>query len=190
MVQSRTLLLAFLALFVGGCYVPPKLPPEKEAPPFKGKAPADQKHYSLLDLLLKGPVLIVFLPPNCSPGYAAISYFELLAKVYEGKATVIGLYVDQEEPTAAWVQKQKPKFTVVPDVDHHIAEKYKMEFGPSAVLVNRNSEIIGRWETWSAASLTEINQKMAEILKVEPALVDTKSAPPSGPRCRLIQDQR
>lgn len=171
-------IIAIIGLSAGfGCNLPAKIDPDKVAPPFKGRSPRDGKAYSLLDSLIQGPALVVFIPRGCAAADEALQYFSLLESAYRGKAMVIGVYVDQEDPTKKWLSSRPNlKIPIIPDVDHHFIEQYKFERGPAAVLVATSSEIVGRWEGWSASALDEMNSGIAKLLKVEKANIDTKSA--------------
>jgi peroxiredoxin len=174
---AKTIIVA-CGIALAGCFVPPQIDPAKEAPPFKGRSPRDGKAYSLLDSLVDGPTLVVFIPRGCAEVDQALQYFSLIHRAYDGQASVLGVYVDQEEQTKTWLaNRPNLKIPVIPDVDHHFIEKYKFQRGPAAVLVAKTGEMVGKWEGWSATAFDEMNAGLAKLLKTSKANIDTKSAP-------------
>jgi peroxiredoxin len=182
MIRSRTLTPIILcAWLLVGCYVPPKLPPGVEAPPFKGKG-QDGEHYSLLDLTRRGPVLAIFFDFKGTASKDGLEYAKLFHKAYEGRAAVIGI-VDLGETTFKdWVKERGAKFPVIPDPDLAIAGRYSVSRAPYAVLVGTNGGIIKRWPHMSRRSLEEINAALSKAIGEKSASIGIHNAPEVAPQ--------
>lgn len=169
-------------LLGGGCLPHADVPRDRLAPTFKGQAPRDQEHYSLLDLLRKGPVLAVFIPRSLENAGERLAYFELVAKARPKGLTVIGLIPGTEKDAADWVAANKPGFAVIPDVDGHYAEQYEVTAGPVAFLIARSSEKFGPYAVLDQAELEKIQAELARLTGSAGSPVDlSNAAKGSGP---------
>jgi peroxiredoxin len=161
---------------VSGCFVPASIPADQVAPPFKGQG-VDQEHYSLLDLALKGPVLVIFVPKSCDLAHPRLVFSNLLAKAYKGKVSSLGVYGGSDKELSDWSMEVDSDFPWIPDPGLLIAEKYGFESGPVAMIISQRGKIEGRWTKWDRTEFTAMNEMLAKLTNQPPAKIDVTSAP-------------
>ncbi|MBL8086498.1 MAG: redoxin family protein [Chthonomonas sp.] len=167
----------WVALLLVGCAKPLTNP----AAPFKGKEPISLLHYSLLDSLRQGPVLVLFLPRDCVGSAEVKPFVNLVSKGYKDRLQVLALYAGTDLQTAEWIKAQRPDFVTIPDWDATFTKRYSLTAGPAAALVDRDSNIIKQWPSLARTQWLEINTEIARLLKSEPAKIDLNSAPEQPP---------
>jgi peroxiredoxin len=174
--RNLVIVVGMAVALVSGCIVPAPIPADQIAPPFKGQG-VDQEHYSLLDLALKGPVLVIFIPKSCVSANPRLVFSNLLAKAYKGKVSALGVYGGSEKELSDWSMEVDSDFPWIPDPGLLIAEKYGFESGPVAMVISQRGKIEGRWTKWDRTEITAINEMLAKLTNQPLAKIDVASAP-------------
>lgn len=131
----------------------------------------------MLDLLRKGPVLLVFLDRTGSVSKECTQVFQLIANGYAGHASVLGLMNAVPEDISAFAAERLIKFPIVPDPYLANAKHYGVTRAPSAVLVGWNAEIKQKWQGYSARYIEEILDALARESKSPRAKVSSAGVP-------------
>ncbi len=169
--MKRLVPLLIVALAVGCTSMP-----TRPAPTFKGRA-QDREAYSMLDLVKKGPLVVVFVRLDDPITNEAIPYYGLLAEAYKGQANFVGVGFGNDEKVLDWVTKSFVRFPVISDPEQQIVKLYGVTESPTAVVIGPDSQIIGTWSQFSAKNFREISEAVSQLLHREPARVALDTAP-------------
>ena len=137
----------------------------------------DGKRFSLSDELARGPVVLVFFKVSCPTCQYALPFFERLYKAYGQKGvTLAAVSQNNAKDTAAFVKEFSITFPVLLDDTHQYpaSNAYGLTNVPSTFWIAQDGEIEISSVGWVKSDFEQINRKIAETVKVQPA-IDRKS---------------
>ncbi len=153
---------------------------EKKAPSFTAKG-NDGKSHDLAALTSDGPVLFYFIKDLCPVNEPIVKYMSRLAKAYDGKAKVVGVFGSDSSALAKFQERHAVPFLVLFDAEKSIIKSFKIGKSPESVLVSKDGRVLHHWKGVSAGFLKEMGGLMAAEIQAEPVAFDMDGAP-SAPR--------
>lgn len=133
----------------------------------------DGNRFSLADQLNRGPVVLVFFKVSCPTCQYALPFFERLHKAYGQKGVaVVGVSQNDGKDTAAFAQQFGITFPILLDDTHKYpaSNAYGLTNVPSIFWIAQDGEIEVSSVGWVKSDFEQINRKMAETGKVQPAV--------------------
>lgn len=143
----------------------------KKAPEFELKT-LDGKQFSLPDQLLRAPVVLAFFKVSCPTCQYALPFLERLYKQYGAKGvTLVGISQNDAKDTAAFAQQYGITFPILLDDTHTYpaSNAYGLTNVPSIFWIAQDGEIEVSSVGWIRSDFEQINRKMAELGKTQPA---------------------
>jgi peroxiredoxin len=132
----------------------------------------DGKRFSLSDELARGPVVLVFFKVSCPTCQYALPFFERLYKAYgQNGVTLAAVSQNDAKDTAAFVKQFGITFPMLLDDTHQYpaSNAYGLTNVPSTFWIAQDGEIEISSVGWVKSDFEQINRKMAETGKVQPA---------------------
>jgi len=132
------------------------------------------KPFSLSDELSRGPVVLAFFKVSCPTCQYALPFFERLYKAYGHKAVkLVGVSQNDAKDTAGFNQQFGITLPVLLDDSkgYPASNAYGLTNVPSIFWVAEDGEIEVSSVGWVKADFNQINRKMAEADKIDPAAV-------------------
>ncbi|HET9308725.1 MAG TPA: TlpA disulfide reductase family protein [Candidatus Sulfotelmatobacter sp.] len=132
----------------------------------------DGKRFSLSDELARGPVVLVFFKVSCPTCQYALPFFERLYKAYGQKGvTLAAVSQNDAKDTAAFAKQFGITFPILLDDTHKYpaSNAYGLTNVPSTFWIAQDGEIEISSVGWVKSDFEQINRKMAETGKVQPA---------------------
>lgn len=133
----------------------------------------DGKRFSLGDELARGPVVLVFFKVSCPTCQYALPFFERLYKAYGQKGvTLAAVSQNDAKDTAAFAKQFGITFPILLDDTHKYpaSNAYGLTNVPSTFWIAQDGEIEISSVGWVKSDFEQINRKMAETGKVQPAM--------------------
>ena len=147
------------------------------APLFQGNT-ADGKSFRLATELQKGPAMLYFISSTCPVTKAATPYYKKLTNAYMAKGLrVMGVFNGNRQQFQNWQSENKVAFPVILDPKYSIINAYKIEYGPSTVLIDKSGAVVKFWSGYSRGYLQDAGSRAAKLLKISALKVDFSSAP-------------
>jgi peroxiredoxin len=144
-----------------------------KAPDFSLPA-SDGSRFSLRDALSRGPVILAFFKVSCPTCQYTFPFLERLYKAYGGKsATLVGVSQNEPKDTAAFAREYGITFPILLDDTHKypVSNAYGLTNVPTIFWIAQDSDIETSSVGWVKNDFAEISRKMAESLKVSPAVM-------------------
>ena len=144
-----------------------------KAPEFELKT-LDGKRFSLSDELARGPVILAFFKVSCPTCQYAFPFLERLHKAYGQKGvTLVGVSQNEAKETAAFNREFGITFPVLLDDTrtYPVSNAYGLTNVPTIFWVAQDGEIEVSSVGWVKADFDQINRKLAETGKIQPAVV-------------------
>lgn len=132
----------------------------------------DGKRFSLNDELARGPVVLAFFKVSCPTCQYALPFFERLYKAYgRNGVTLVGVSQNEAKETAAFIKQFGITFPVLLDDTHKYpaSNAYGLTNVPTIFWIAQDGEIEVSSVGWIKSDFEQINRKMAETGKVQPA---------------------
>jgi len=132
------------------------------------------KPFSLSDELSRGPVVLAFFKVSCPTCQYALPFFERLYKAYGHKAVkLMGVSQNDARDTAEFNKQFGITLPVLLDDSkgYPASNAYGLTNVPSIFWVAEDGEIEVSSVGWVKADFNQINRKMAEADKIDPAVV-------------------
>ena len=132
------------------------------------------KPFSLSDELSRGPVVLAFFKVSCPTCQYALPFFERLYKAYGHKAVkLVGVSQNDARDTAEFNKQFGITLPVLLDDNkgYPASNAYGLTNVPSIFWVAEDGEIEVSSVGWVKADFNQINRKMAEADKIDPAAV-------------------
>jgi len=132
------------------------------------------KPFSLSDELSRGPVVLAFFKVSCPTCQYALPFFERLYKAYGHKAVkLVGVSQNDARDTAEFNKQFGITLPVLLDDNkgYPASNAYGLTNVPSIFWVAEDGEIEVSSVGWVKADFNQINRKMAEADKIDPAVV-------------------
>jgi len=132
------------------------------------------KPFSLSDELSRGPVVLAFFKVSCPTCQYALPFFERLYKAYGHKAVkLVGVSQNDARDTAEFNKQFGITLPVLLDDSkgYPASNAYGLTNVPSIFWVAEDGEIEVSSVGWVKADFNQINRKMAEADKIDPAAV-------------------
>ena len=132
------------------------------------------KPFSLSDELSRGPVVLAFFKVSCPTCQYALPFFERLYKAYGHKAVkLVGVSQNDARDTAEFNRQFGITLPVLLDDSkgYPASNAYGLTNVPSIFWVAEDGEIEVSSVGWVKADFNQINRKMAEADKIDPAAV-------------------
>jgi len=132
------------------------------------------KPFSLSDELSRGPVVLAFFKVSCPTCQYALPFFERLYKAYGHKAVkLVGVSQNDARDTAEFNRQFGITLPVLLDYSkgYPASNAYGLTNVPSIFWVAEDGEIEVSSVGWVKADFNQINRKMAEADKIDPAAV-------------------
>jgi cytochrome c biogenesis protein CcmG, thiol:disulfide interchange protein DsbE len=156
-----------------------------KAPAFRIKD-LDGHTVELKTLLARGPVLLDFWATWCKPCHAAIPELESWRKAYAARGlTIVGVSVDGPRNHAKvrpFVARAGIHYPVVIDEDGKIQQRYQVLALPTAVLIDREGNIVSTRIGFDPAKNTTLEASIGSLLPEHPEATDSPAAPDSASR--------
>lgn len=133
----------------------------------------DGKRFSLTDDLARGPVVLVFFKVSCPTCQYALPFYERLYKAYREKGvTLVGVSQNDIKDTAAFAKEFGITFPILLDDTHTYpaSNAYGLTNVPTIFWIAQDGEIEISSVGWVKSDFEQINRKMAEAGKVQPAV--------------------
>jgi len=129
--------------------------------------------FSLSDALSRGPVVLAFFKVSCPTCQYALPFFERLYKAYGHKAVkLVGVSQNDARETAEFNRQFGITLPVLLDSKGYPASNaYGLTNVPSIFWVAEDGEIGVSSVGWVKTDFNQINRKMAEADKIDPAVV-------------------
>jgi peroxiredoxin len=144
-----------------------------KAPDFSLPA-SDGSKFSLRDALSRGPVILAFFKVSCPTCQYTFPFLERLYKAYGGKSvTLVGVSQNEPKDTAAFAREYGITFPILLDDTHKypVSNAYGLTNVPTIFWIAQDSDIETSSVGWVKNDFAEISRKMAESLKVSPAVM-------------------
>ena len=148
----------------------------KEAPAFEAKDQTGKAH-SLKSLTEKGPVFLVFWKTRCPHNKAASTVINNIAKAYDGKANIVGVLNNNEDASVKWREQFSVPYAFLADPEESIIGSYKLKKSIVTLMVDKDGKVSKVFPGYGEQEMAQLNQAVAESLKVETKEVDLSMAP-------------
>jgi len=145
----------------------------EKAPDFELKT-LDGKKFCLSEELSRGPVVLAFFKVSCPTCQYALPFLERLYKAYGNKGvTMVGVSQNEARDTAAFTREFGVTFPVLLDDTNKypVSNAYGLTNVPTLFWIAQDGEIEVSSVGWVKADFEQINRKMAESGKSQPAVV-------------------
>jgi peroxiredoxin len=142
-----------------------------KAPEFELKA-MDGRLFVLRDELARAPLVLAFFKVSCPTCQYTFPFLERLDRAYGHKGVrIIGVTQNEPKPTSDFAKEFGVTFPVLLDQrdSYPVSNAYGLTNVPTLFWIAQDGEIELSSVGWSKADFTEINRKMAEAGKTEPA---------------------
>ena len=133
----------------------------------------DGKRFSLHDELARGPVVLVFFKVSCPTCQYALPFYERLYKAYGQKGVkLVGVSQNEAADTTAFAKQFGITFPILLDDTHRYpaSNAYGLTNVPSIFWIAEDGDIEISSVGWLRSDFEQINRKMAESGKVQPAV--------------------
>lgn len=133
----------------------------------------DGKRFSLTSELARGAVVLVFFKVSCPTCQYALPFYERLFKAYGQKGvTVVGVSQNNVKDTVAFAKEFGITFPILLDDTNKYpaSNAYGLTNVPSIFWIAQDGEIEISSVGWIRSDFEQINRKMAESGKVQPAM--------------------
>ncbi|MBN8690891.1 MAG: redoxin domain-containing protein [Armatimonadetes bacterium] len=131
------------------------------APPFQGQA-QDKQNYSMLDITMNRPLVVLFTSPEGAVEAKAIKATGILQSALGEKSAQV-LIVSQVSVAEfdTWKSKVDLPVPTIADPDRRTSQAYKVKQSPTWVYIGKRGILQGRWEGVSAPMMGEIIARVA-----------------------------
>lgn len=132
----------------------------------------DGKRFSLSEELARGPVVLVFFKVSCPTCQYALPFYERLYKAYGQTVTLVGVSQNEAKETAEFAKHFGITFPLLLDDTHRYpaSNAYGLTNVPSIFWIAQDNEIEVSSVGWMKSDFEQINRRMAESGKVQPAV--------------------
>lgn len=144
-----------------------------KAPEFELKT-SEGTRFSLQEGLAHGPVVLAFFKVSCPTCQYTLPFLQRLHKAYEGKGIkVIGVSQNDATETKAFAKEFGVTFPLLLDDPRNYAASnaYGLTNVPTIFWIDQAGEIELSSVGWVKADFEQINGKMADVGKIEPAAI-------------------
>jgi peroxiredoxin len=144
-----------------------------KAPDFELRA-MDGRRFVLREELAQGPVVLAFFKVSCPTCQYAFPFFERLERAYGHKgARIVGVSQNNPKETADFSRQFGVTFSVLLDdtEKYPVSNAYGLTNVPTLFWIAQDGEVEVSSVGWVKADFSEINHKMAEAGKIQPAVV-------------------
>jgi peroxiredoxin len=144
-----------------------------KAPDFELKA-MDGKRFVLRDELAHGPIVLAVFKVSCPTCQYAFPFLERLERVYGHKgARVIGVSQNDPRDTANFTKEFGVTFPVLLDDTrtYRVSNAYGLTNVPTIFWIAQDAQIEISSVGWVKAEFEQIGRKMAEYVKIAPAVI-------------------
>ncbi len=144
-----------------------------KAPDFELKA-MDGKRFVLRDELTHGPIILAFFKVSCPTCQYAFPFLERLERAYGHKgARIIGVSQNDPRDTANFTKEFGVTFPVLLDdtKSYPVSNAYGLTNVPTIFWVTQDAQIEISSVGWVKAEFEKIGRKMAEYVKIDPAVI-------------------
>ena len=144
-----------------------------KAPDFSLPASNGSK-FSLRDALTRGPVVLAFFKVSCPTCQYTFPFLERLHKAYGGKnVTLVGVSQNDSKDTAAFAREYGITFPILLDDTHKypVSNAYGLTNVPTIFWIAQDGEIEISSVGWIKNDFADVSRKMAESLRVPPAVM-------------------
>lgn len=158
--------IVLLALIAASAYQYFSRPASGDKPlPFE-LATLDGEKVSL-DSLLGKPVIIHFWATWCDACVAEVPLFNRVYEKYEASGLkILGISEDEDEAALRlFVKSYQIEFPILPDIDSQVADSYKSYGVPTTIAIGKDGLIAWRLDGPADWDSSEINAKIAEMIR-------------------------
>lgn len=144
-----------------------------KAPEFELKT-SEGARFSLQEGLAHGPVVLAFFKVSCPTCQYTLPFLQRLHKAYEGRGIkVIGVSQNDATETKAFAKEFGVTFPLLLDDPRNYAASnaYGLTNVPTIFWIDQAGEIELSSVGWVKADFEQINRKMADVGKIEPAAI-------------------
>jgi len=131
------------------------------------------KPFSLAAALKKGPVLLAFFKTSCPVCQYAFPFFERVYQANRGQdVSALGVSQDSLKQTQGFLKDYGVSFPVAIDDEKNryaVSNAYGLTNVPTIFLIAPGGEIEATSVGWSKADVEEINRRLAQYRKQQPA---------------------
>ena len=134
----------------------------------------DDRPFSLAGALQRGSVVLAFFKISCPVCQYALPFLERIHRAYvDQRISLLGISQNPKKETAAFLQHYDITFPVVRDDPrgYQVSNAYGLTTVPSVFLVDPGGTVEVSSVGWSRGDVAEINRRLAQRLRAEPAPV-------------------
>lgn len=148
----------------------------KDANSFRAEA-ADGTTYTLGDLTMSRPLVLVFIKDGCPCSESAQPFLNRLHEVYGSRARFAGV-IDSDAPSATrWGSANGVPFPLLLDPGLEIVRRYGVENSAYVVLVGAGGKVEKAWPGYSTNMLRELGQRLSRMTGLPERLLQLADAP-------------
>ncbi len=134
----------------------------------------DGRQFDLRQTLSRGPVLAVFFKISCPVCQFALPYVERMYQAYAGKnVTIVGVSQNTKADTETFLRQYGITFPVLLDdtSSYPVSNAYGHTNVPTLFWIEGDGEIGLSSVGWSRADVEQINRRLAEAGRGQPAMI-------------------
>ncbi len=148
----------------------------KEADTFRATA-ADGASYTLGDLTMSRPLVLVFIKDGCPCSESAQPFLNRLHEVYGTRARFAGVIDSDAESATRWASANGVPFPLLLDPGLEIVRRYRVENSAYVVLVGAGGRVEKAWPGYSTDMLRDLGQRLSRMTGLPERLIHLAGAP-------------
>jgi peroxiredoxin len=137
----------------------------------------DGQTYSLIDMSIDRPLVLIFILDGCSCSESAEPYFQKLHQVYGSRVHFLGVINGDRTMANDWMVRQGTPFPILCDPNLKIVRECGVVRSAYVALIAPGGTIEELWPGYSSTMLTELGAKLAQYSKLPEVPIDTSGAP-------------
>lgn len=148
----------------------------RAAPEFSLKSSKDEV-VSSKELLKKGPVVVVMTKDGCPCSIESQPFFNQIHESYQDVATFVGI-IDADIPVAQlYVSSLSVPYPILTETGEKTFRDFGAKQSVYTYLIGKDGKVVRVWPGYSAKTLIELNQAVADAAGVKARVLALKDAP-------------
>lgn len=135
------------------------------------------KRVRLVDLLDRGPVLVVFVMEGCPCSIEAQPYFARLANAFRGKIQFVEVTTGSPDEAKEWAVHFTCDYPVISDPKKRIVKAMHATNSAWSILIDRDGSIVKSWPGYSQSLLGDMATALYAAARTPPGSLDFSDAP-------------
>jgi peroxiredoxin len=149
---------------------------DRPAVPFSARTHEGERVESV-DVLAKGPAVLVFIKAGCPCSAEFEPFFHALAGHYSGLVQFFGVINGDTETACGYARANRVPYPVLADPDRSVIKRFGVEKGGSVVLLRPTGVMDTLWPGCSRAMMQELGQRIAGLAGVEERPIEVGGLP-------------